>query len=115
MNLEKLKAIIELDPEEYTEDHKQRLLIQYMASEKDIIPKIMESLNWERKSNSELIKDMNLELSRAHTYIDDIVFQNPVKESKSQVSKEFITDKIMSFYVKYKDKVTHCFNKFQYV
>lgn len=91
-------------------DIKEMLVIGVLATDKNAIPMVMKILETERKSQKELVQDLNLELSRAHIYIDMRPEQK--KESKESFNKGFLLDEISKFYIKYKGKVTHCFNRF---
>lgn len=113
-----LKKIEEVINSQLSEDVKRRAIIQILANDKNAIPMIMEILAEERAIKNDLIDDFNLNLSRCHSFIEDL---NPKmidkKENQTltfgkQVTKEFVLDKISEFYINYKGKVTHCFNRF---
>lgn len=115
MNIQEIKSIV--NNQLVGDEIKEKLIINSLSKDKKIIPIILNILNKERENNAELIEDMNLELSRSHVFIDTL---NPnligKKETQSSlgdnVTKEFITDKIAAFYIKYKDIIVHCFNRF---
>lgn len=114
MNILNIAKIINLP---ISEEQKRELILVEIARDKDAIPTVMKILANEREQNSELIRDMNLELSRAHIFIDDYM-PEPVKLRKGEseekgFNRKFITDKIAEFYINYKDAVTHCFNRFK--
>jgi hypothetical protein len=97
--INKIKEIVNNDslPEQY----QMRLIYFILAEDKDSLKHILEILDHERKSNSELIKEMNLELSRADSVLNDtVLFKN---------KKDFVTGEIFKFYTKYKDRIGHCF------
>ncbi len=108
MDTKLLKSILNSN---LSEELKEQQIINVLSNDKKVIPLIMKILDAERKSNSELITDMNLELARAHIYID--MRPESKDESKDSFNKGFILDEISKFYIKYKGFVTHCFNRFQ--
>lgn len=109
MDIKKIKEIVSQNL--LPDDVKRSLIISVIADDKDAIGDVLQILNHERNTNKELIGDLNLELSRAHIYID----QRPesVKEAKDCFNKGFILDEISKFYIKYKGRISHCFNRFQ--
>ncbi len=110
MNLSAIKDILNLDAPESV---KESMIITVLSKDKEVIPNLLKVLDAERKHKSELILDMNLELTRSHVYIDEMInFENVKKEANLQVNKKFITDKIAAFYIKYKGSIGHCFNRF---
>ncbi len=107
MDIEKIKQIVS---SQISEDFKSQAIIEVLSRDEKVIPLMMDILKSERKSKDELIADMNLELSRAHIYID---MRPEVKsESKDSFNKSFINDEIAKFYIKYKSIIAHCFNRF---
>lgn len=68
-------------------------------------------LQTERSANKEIISDMNLELSRAHIYIDE--YTESTRMEKARFNKGFILDNVSKFYIKYEARITHCFNRFR--
>lgn len=107
MNIEEIKSIVNSSG---SDSIKRALLIQSLANSNDAIPLILEVLNTEREIKKGLILDMNLELSRAHIYIDE---RPEVKsEEKQRFNKSFINDEIAKFYLKYRGKISHCFSRF---
>lgn len=112
MNFEKLQRILAL---EIDDGSKRKLVLQELSNDKKVIPNLLEILQSEREEQKELILDMNIELSRAHLYIDDYAVLEKTKSGapkKEGVTKHFVMDKIAEFYVKYKGKVSHAFNRF---
>ncbi len=107
MNLKEIKEVINSS---IPDKQKKECIIGILAKDEKLIPTLMIFLSVERQNKAELIDDMNLELSRAHIYIDE---RPPIKnESKAAFNKNFVIDKISEFYIKYKSVVTHCFNRF---
>ena len=120
MDLEKIREIV--NRESLPEEAKEFLIIQVLATDKKVIPLIMKVLDEERSQNHELICDMNLELSRADVHIENPTLgcgeiksstkdKSKIEEIKRAQAKEFVLNHITAFYVKYKGKITHCFNK----
>jgi len=107
MDIQELKQIIDSD---IPISVKENLIIDSLAKDETVVTTIVKVLSKERETNKELITDMNLELSRAHVYIDMRPELKP--ESKENFNKNFVMDKIAKFYVNYKSLISHCFNRF---
>ena len=107
MDIDIIKDIVNA---ESSYEIKKIQLIEHLATSKDCIPTLLRILDRERSNNKELITDMNLELSRAHIYID--MRAESAAERKQDFNKGFILDEIAKFYFKYSKVVTHCFNRF---
>ena len=107
MDIDIIKEIVNSEDSVH---QKEIRLLEHLASDKDCIPILMRILNSERTMKRELIKDMNLELSRAHIYID--MMQESKSDAKGSFNKGFVLNEIAKFYFKYKQVVTHCFNRF---
>ncbi len=105
-----IKSIKKIVSSNYPDDIKEKLIIDVLALDSNAIPLVMEVLQKERKSKKELVRDLNLELSRAHIYID--MRPESKKEGRENVNKGFLLDQIAKFYIKHKGEVTHCFNRF---
>ncbi len=105
MDLETIKKIVNSDSPSKS---KELQILYVLAADKNAIPTILDILNAERKSNYEMITDLNLNLSRTHIFVDEYV--DKVKEK--QFTRAFILDKISEFYIKYKGRISHCFNRF---
>ena len=84
----KIKEIIDFC---YTEDMTEELILNVLAEDTNVIPKILRILGQERKVNKALIKDLNLELSRADVYIEDYCED---KNTNQQINRKFILDKV---------------------
>ncbi len=107
MDIRELREIINSDlPNEVIESD----IIKSLSKDKEVIPIVMRILERERENNKNLINDMNLELSRAHIYIDER--PESIVEGKDRFNKNFVLDEIAKFYIKHKSFVTHCFNRF---
>src|ERR1700741_49177 len=116
MDLESLKKT--LDNPETSVESKEYAIIRILACDKEAIPMIMKVLDEERKIKIELISDMNVTLSTAHTFIEELnPAMVPKKENQTnlgpQVTKTYILDKIAEFYIKYKGKITYSWNRFK--
>ncbi len=112
MDLKLLKQILDSTLPEEVKEHK---IIEVIAADKNALPEMMKILMAERSFNSELIRDMNAELSRAHIFIEGEVSDKPSKNKKDPnagFSKGFVMGEIEKFYTKYKSVVRHCFNRF---
>ena len=105
MDIKSIKNIVNRD---IPDSVKESMIIDELTKDKDVLPTLMLILNQERRSQKELIQDMNLELSRAHIYIET------QKEDKKEegFNKSFVIKEISNFYKKYKGVVRHCFNRY---
>lgn len=108
MDILKIKTIIE--SETLTDEHKEHFILATLAKDESVISKLLVMLEIERSNKKELISDMNLELSRTHTYIE--LREENKKEAKENFNKVFVVGKVAEFYTKYKGIVSHCFNRF---
>jgi hypothetical protein len=89
---------------------KESQIIELLANDEDTIPMILKILEQERKLKTELVQDLNLELSRAHIYIE--IQPENKEEEKERFNKKFVIGEISNFYAKYKGIISHCFNRF---
>ncbi len=113
MNIQALKEA--LNNNLTSDEQKEYIIIHILAKDKSAMPMILEVLKTEREINRELMIDMNLELSRAHIFIEEYTPEIvKLKNGKhpQRLTKYFILDEISAFYVKYKGMVQHCFNRF---
>ena len=78
------------------------LIIQILAQDENVIPTIMDMLAAERNSKKDLIVEMNFQLSRADTGLDN----------KDLNDDDFMQKEIKEFYAKFKDHVGHCFKDY---
>lgn len=111
MNIKEIKKVVNSGE---SEEMQRRLILHIIARDKKAIPDIMEMLAIERKDNSELIRDMNHELSRTHIFIEGLPEEKPKKkDEKEGFSRKFVLGEIEKFYSTYRTRVTHCFNRFK--
>lgn len=110
MNLEELKTILNSDI--LSDEIKKSEIINSLSKDENVINVVMHILERERANKQELLKEMNLELARAHIYIDEIDFSNVKLENNKSFNRAFVLDSIAKFYVKYKDYISHSFNRF---
>jgi hypothetical protein len=73
-----------------------------LAQDENVIPTIMDMLAVERSSKKDLILEMNFQLSRADTGLDN----------KDLNRGDFMQKEIELFYAKFKDHVGHCFKDY---
>ena len=97
------------------DEQKRRGIINAIAQDQTALSDVLEILHEERMLRGQLMTDMNLELSRAHIFIDS--FMPPIPKLKKgekteSFNKSFVLDEIAKFYIKYKSMVSHCFNRF---
>lgn len=108
MNIKEIKMILDAELPDYI---KEKMIIIKLAEDKKVIPMLLEILERERASSDKLLTDINLELSRAHIYIEEAKIDTK-KEKKSAFNRDFVLGKIERFYTRYKGIITHCFNRF---
>lgn len=100
MDIQNIRDIVS---QNYSDEITEQLIIQDFAEDKNAIHKIMKVLDFERRTNKELIQDMNLELSRLHR-----MYENPKIGGKDR--DKFVNENINSFYKKWRGKIRHYFN-----
>jgi len=85
-----------------SDELKRTYIISLLASDKQVIPDILEILASERKNSEELILDQNFELSRSL-----IVLQSKhLKWSKNIVAEpSWVSGEIVKHYKKWKDRI----------
>lgn len=106
MDLQLIKYIINTD---FSDQIKQEIILESIASDKKAIPYILDLLERERKEKKELIKDLNFELSRTDVFIQLLP---KIKQRKNNtLTKEFILGCISELYKKHKGKISNCFKK----
>lgn len=100
MNLKALAEVLKLEvPDQVKKDK----ILRILSSDENTIVYLLRILDHERDANKELISDLNLELSRAHVHI----------LSPKLMKKIFTLNNIELLYIKWKEKIKHCFNYFQ--
>lgn len=104
-----LKTIKDIVNGNFDDHVTERFILNELSKDEDVIPKMLDILKMERETKKEVLTDINLELSRAHLYIE----MAEIKKESKQFTKSFVLDEIAAFYVKYKGHVTHCFNRFK--
>ncbi len=116
MDLEEIKKVVN---SEIPDNLKEFQLLTILSKDEKLIPTLLGVLQEERKFKKELITDMNLELSRAHIFIDVLephmqVGTRVKKETAlgENINKNWMLDNISAFYNKYKGRIVHCFNRF---
>ena len=107
MDIDVIKDIVNSDA---SIESKKTQLYHHLAMDETCISTLLRVLDRERAMKKELIQDMNQELSRAHIYID--MMKESKADSKQSFNKGFVLDEIANFYFKYKQFVTHCYNRF---
>jgi uncharacterized protein YebE (UPF0316 family) len=98
MNIEELKSLFNSD---LSDEIKKSEIINSLARDENVIPIVMRILESERRQKKELLDNMNLLLSKAHVGLEDPKFNDG----------GFIQKQIVEFYIKYKNKIGHCFKK----
>lgn len=111
MDLKRFKEVI--NNPDLPDDNKEWAIIQILAKDPKVLPAILELLKTERENQRELLQDMNVQLSKADVFIDQIDFLNVKKEGQSRFNKAFVKDEIEKFYAKYKHVIVHCFKRLE--
>lgn len=95
MNLNKIKEIIETPL--INESEKESLIIKEISQNENVVPIILRILNAERESKNDLVRTMNILLSKA-----DVVIKTPKLNEDGFIQKE-----ISEFYET--SELNHCF------
>ena len=99
MDIKKLREIINLP---IPDDRMEEYIISFIAEDKEVIPNILRILSAERENHSELISDMNLELSRALIVLQD----KNIKYNKNVIADPvWVSSEIIKHYRKWKDHI----------
>ncbi len=113
MNIEKIKTAV--NSPFLPKDMVRASILRAIAEDKNAISDILELVKIQNEINRELINDLNLNLSRAHIFIDSYMPEQPKlkkNEKEPSFSKAFVIDEISAFYIKYKNRIVHLFNRF---
>lgn len=101
MNLIKIRQILEMPLED---SFIEQLILKELALDEKVLPMMLEIIHLERQIKSELIDEMNLELSRADVFIED----------NRAGGKEFVSTQIFEFYKRNLRYVQHRFREDAY-
>lgn len=105
MDLKKIKLI--LDQEEIPTKAKEAYIIQVLAEDTEALPLMFKILHEERVAKNEMLNDLNIELGKAHIYVND----TKTTGQKRTLSRELVLEHIANFYKKYKGKLEHHFTR----
>lgn len=104
-----VNAIKQIVNSELPIDYQEKAILSVLANDKNVIPYIMEILEYERTQSKELLLDTNMELSRAFITLkaktSDADGEKMMKEQN-----DFVIGKIKKHYLKWKDYIKCCFN-----
>lgn len=94
MNIKKIREAVT----NYNDDDARHLIIGILAEDENVIPTIMQILDYERERKKKLLTEINFQLSRAHLTIE-----------RPDINKNnFVFNEIVKFYKKNSDQVGHC-------
>lgn len=96
MNLEKIREILNAG---YPDDFTEKLIIDTLSKDEQVIPLIMDILAYERRRKKKILSEINFQLSRAHLTIEKPAINN----------NHFVENEIIKFYHNNKDQIGHCF------
>jgi len=97
MDIKKIKEIVNSSlPESYQE----KAILSVLATDKKVIPYIMEILDYERETNSEIILDFNVELSRALVTLEDA---NVKSNKKAILDPKWVAGEVRKHYQKWQE------------
>lgn len=105
MDIKKIKEIV--NNNSLPEQMQKNYILSIIAKDEDVIPLVMEILNYERAEKKELLLDSNMELSRAL-----ITLQDPnigKTKPKPYIELDFVIGEIKKHYLKWQDKIKCCF------
>lgn len=90
-----------------SDDIKERLILIEISKDKNAIPKILEMLDNEREETSELVDDLNLEVSRL-----DMMFKEPKLGGNTKLERNnFRESNVNNLYQKWSHRIGHLFKK----
>lgn len=106
MDIKNIKLIVNSN---LSIDCQEKAILSILATDKKVIPYIMEILEKERKQNEELLLDTNLELSRA--FVSLVANPTTIKQKRLlKEQKDYVISEIKKHYLKYKDYIKCGFN-----
>lgn len=79
----------------------EQMILKYLSQDEMVIPSLLQILEMERVAKEELLKDMNLELSRTAVCLED----KQIMKDKGQ----WILEQVKVFYNKWEHKIRCCF------
>lgn len=97
-----IKLIKEVVNSNMSKEAQEEAILLVLANDDKVIPYIMTILNHERRTNKELLLDMNMELSRALIVLKD---DNLKYNKKIIVEPNFVVGEIKKHYIKWKDYI----------
>lgn len=101
MNIEKIKSIVNSGkPDEI----KRRLIIDTLAESTDVVTDILLIIGAERKLNNDLVRELNVEVSRYHIHINN--------HELLKRNKQFFNNETKSLYDRWAGRIGPCFNNF---
>jgi hypothetical protein len=97
MTFEQLKEVLAIPGMD--ENTAKTYMVQYLSTQKDVIPRILKILEEERRHNEDLISGLNLNLSRTTMHVI-----NP-----KIATKDFILEETKKFYSDKETDIRTCF------
>lgn len=80
---------------------KQNTILKILSEDESVLENMMKILDFERERKKALILEMNMQLSRADTFI----------RCPRIAESDFITGEIEKFYRDHKGQVSHCYQQ----
>lgn len=96
-----IKAISEVLDMEIPDQAKRSIILRVISEDEKALPDLIALLEIERERNKELILEMNMQLSRADTFI----------ENPKIADIKFIQSEIKIFYETHSNQVSHCYKQ----
>ncbi len=94
-----LKKIGEILGEWYPDNVKEALIIELLANDEQVIPRILKILDVERRRSKEMVNESNLLLGKSHIMLDN----------KKLNKDNFMQGEIIEHFKKYSDVIRHPF------
>ena len=68
MDINKIKSVVDLNA---PDSIKEELILEILSKDQNLIPNLLKILQGEREERNDLILELNLQLSRAHTGLEN--------------------------------------------
>lgn len=102
MDIRAIKTILEI--EEWDDELKKKAILNVIASDDKSVTLLSEIIQMRFERDQDLINELNLNLSRAATFI----------HGNSQAERSFVMDRLESFYSNHRKRLKDCFNLFNF-
>lgn len=101
MNLKKIREILEQGL--FPDDVKERMILKVLSEDENLIPQLLQILEYERQRKKKLLTEINFQLSRAHVGLEVAKF-----DKKGLNGDRFMEKEITKFYIDNQEYIGHC-------